>query len=485
MSIKIRLLLSYIAMTFIPVLLIALIATTLVPLYFGAGGETKMPAFWELSNQRKELTGGIKFMAQTAPNRFTDPAFLKNIDKQLNQVKSALVVKKQEKLIFVSEVVDTSNLDALLKQFQQEPAQPPWERRVNGRYSVEQYNITFSDQSTGTVYVISDWNQFYEGASRFFPLLLLSLLIVVGITNGILTLLVSRSIIRPLFSLKKAADQIKEGNLDHTVDLKRKDEIGKLGAAFEEMRIRLKESIHLQLQYEENRKELIASMTHDLKTPITGIKACVQGIQEGIVDTEQKREKYMNMIAGKAEEMDQLIDELMLYSKLDLRRLPFHFEEMDLAAYLQDGVDELRYDPRMENVQISFIPTSNQTVPVTADRDKLHRVFMNIVENSLKYMNKEQKEICVELIDEKEEAIVRIRDNGPGIEDSALPQIFNRFYRTEPSRNSETGGTGLGLAIVKQIIEGHGGRVWAESKMGEGTSIYFTLPKSEQRGEDE
>lgn len=114
-----------------------------------------------------------------------------------------------------------------------------------------------------------------------------------------------------------------------------------------------------------------------------------------------------------------------------------------------------------------------------ADREKLRRVIMNIVDNSLKYMNKEHKEIRLELFGEKAAATVHIRDNGPGIESAALPQIFDRFYRAEPSRNRATGGSGLGLAIVKQIVEGHGGHVWAESRPGEGTSIYFTLPKQD------
>jgi signal transduction histidine kinase len=113
-----------------------------------------------------------------------------------------------------------------------------------------------------------------------------------------------------------------------------------------------------------------------------------------------------------------------------------------------------------------------------ADRIKLYRIVMNIIDNSLKYMNKISKEIQIELIDGEEEATVKITDNGSGIESAALPHIFDRFYREDLSRNTATGGSGLGLAIVKQIIEGHGGKVWAESGVGIGTSIYFTLQKT-------
>jgi signal transduction histidine kinase len=478
MSIKTRLLLSYIAMTLIPVVLFALIAATLASVFFkdSAGGKG-MPAIWDSSNQRNELIAGVKFMARTDPDRFTDSGFLKNTDEQLNHLQAGLVVMRSDRMSFISPYVASPDLYNQLQGSTIGSDQHPWGKKVSGRFTVEKYDITLSDHSAGTVYVLSDQNLMIDNARKFFPLLVLSLLVVIGLTNGILTFLVSRSIIKPLYRLKQAAEQIKEGNLDHEVNLKRKDEIGELSAAFEEMRGRLNESIRLQLQYEENRKELISNISHDLKTPITGIKACVEGIQDGIADTGPKREKYMSMIAKKTEEMDRLIDELFLFSRLDLKRLPFNLEPMDLKAYLSDCVEDLRLDPRMAGISVGFSSSGDGPVSVLVDREKLRRVIMNIIENSLKYMNKAQKEIRVELLDGSNEATVKIQDNGSGIEDAALPHIFDRFYRADPSRNTAMGGSGLGLAIVKQIVEGHGGNVWAESKSGEGTCIYFTLRK--------
>jgi signal transduction histidine kinase len=478
MSIKTRLLLSYIAMTIIPVILFALIAATLASVFFkDAAGGKGMPAIWDSSNQRDELIAGVKFMARTDPDRFTDSGFLKNTDEQLNHLQAGLVVMWSNRMSFVSPFVYSPDLYNQLQGSTMGSDQHPWGKKVSGRFTVEKYDISFSDHSAGTVYVLSDQNLMIDNARKFFPLLVLSLLVVIGLTNGILTFLVSRSIIRPLYTLKHAAEQIKEGNLDHEVNLKRNDEIGELSAAFEGMRSRLNESIRLQLQYEENRKELISNISHDLKTPITGIKACVEGIQDGIADTGPKREKYMSMIAKKTEEMDRLIDELFLFSRLDLKRLPFNLEPMDLGAYLRDCVEELRLDPRMAGISVAFSFSGDGPVIVSADREKLRRVIMNIIENSLKYMNKPQKEIRVELFDGNNEATVKIQDNGSGIEGAALPHIFDRFYRADPSRNTAMGGSGLGLAIVKQIVEGQGGNVWAESKSGEGTSIYFTLRK--------
>ncbi|MBS4213962.1 sensor histidine kinase [Neobacillus rhizophilus] len=476
MSIKKRLLLSYIAMTFIPIVLFALIATALFSAFYtdmaGTGGRKGMPAFWEESAQRRDLIAGVKFMAQTEPERFMDRDFLKKTDEQLNRLQTGLVVLNNNRVSYTSPFVENLELKQPIQEMKTSWTQ---NRREKSRFSVEKYDIAFSDGTSGTVYFVSDLKSFFAEARKFFPLLFLSLLLVIGLTNGFLTYLVSRSFIQPLYMLKKAANHFKEGNLDHEVKLKRKDEIGELGAAFEEMRARLHESIHLQLQYEENRKELISNISHDLKTPITGIKACVQGIQDGIVDTAAKQDKYMKMIAKKAEDMDVLIDELMLYSKLDLNRLPFHLEPLDIRSFLRDYVEELRIDPRMKGIKLTFSTSNDNPVPVMADREKLSRVMVNIIGNSLKYMDKQEMEILVELFADEEKATVHIRDNGLGIDSEAQQHIFDRFYRADPSRNTETGGSGLGLAIVKQIVEGQGGTVWVESQLGEGTGIYFTL----------
>lgn len=488
MSIKTRLLLSYIAMTIIPVVLFALIAAALASIFLKdmavTGDRKGMPTFWESSNLRNDLMAGVKFMSQTDPDRFTDSGFLRKTDEQLNDLHAGLVVRINNRITYASPYVDSADLNNQLQGVQTATGPNQWGgTKINDRFTVVKYEINFSDQSTGTVYVLSDMNMFFENLRKFFPLLILSLLVVVGLTNGILTYLVSRSLIKPLYALKHAAGQIKDGDLGHEVNLNRKDEIGELGAAFEAMRIRLNESIRLQLQYEENRKELVSNISHDLKTPISGIKACVEGIQDGIADTGPKRDKYLGMIAKKTEEMDRLIDELFLFSKLDLKRLPFNQEPTDIAAYLRDYVEEMLLDPHMAGISVVFTYSGEGPVYVTADREKLRRVIMNIISNSLKYMNKAQKEIRIELIDGQDEAKVIIQDNGSGIEDTALPHIFDRFYRAEPSRNTATGGSGLGLAIVKQIVEGQGGHVGAESRVGEGTGIYFTMRKTGYGGE--
>lgn len=301
--------------------------------------------------------------------------------------------------------------------------------------------------------------------------------LILVITNGLLTYHVSKSIITPITELSLASKKISEGNLEYSVASNKRDELGDLTNTFEAMRLKLKQAKAEQLQYEQNRQELIASISHDLKTPLTSIKGYVQGIQDGVANTPEKLERYMDTIYHTANEMDGLIDELFLYSKLDLQRLPFHYEKVDLYAFFSDLVDELTFNLEKKRGTAMLLANKEDSYMVEADREKLKRVVTNIIQNSLKYIDKAQKEIKIYLTSGPDDVIVEIRDNGSGISKKDIPFIFESFYRTDASRNSSTGGSGLGLSIVKKIIEQHGGTIWADSELGKGTSIYFKLKK--------
>ncbi|MGG1659133.1 sensor histidine kinase [Brevibacillus sp. NRS-1366] len=486
MSIKTRLLLSYIAMIVVPVVTFGLVASFLAPYFFGDqfshGKEPGKPFFREVLTKRDELFAGVAFMAKYDAAQLQKEDLLAETDAQLNQLGAALIVAKNGSVLFASKSIDKADLPLYMKAALPEGSRYSWQQKLKNGYTIETSEFTFPDQSRGTLYFLADSTQPFVSGISFFVSMLISLLVIVALTNGVLTYLVSRSIIRPLYALKQAANEIKEGNLEQPVLLKRNDELGELGAAFEEMRVRLYESIRLQLQYEDNRKQLVSSISHDLKTPITGIKACVEAMLDGITDTEEKREKYMKMIAIKSDQMDRLIDELFLFSRLDVNKLPFQLEAVDITEYLSLFVEELRLDPRMEGVQIVFSIPGKKSMVVIGDREKLHRVLMNIVDNSLKYMDKVEKIIRLQVSAGAHEVMITLTDNGAGIDAKALPHIFDRFYRVDPARSTSIGGGGLGLAIAKQMVEGQGGKIWADSEKGSGTSIRFTLPYPEKSG---
>lgn len=311
----------------------------------------------------------------------------------------------------------------------------------------------------------------------FVRLRFIAMIIVLILTNGLLTYYVSKSIIHPIKKLTIAARKISEGDLEYKITSNKKDELGELTNTFDAMRIKLKEAKDSQQQYEENRKELIASISHDLKTPLTSIKGYIIGLKDGVANTPEKMERYLNTIYHTVDDMDKLIDELFLYSKLELEKVTFHLEEVDLYSFFADFVDELAFQLEKERGSAKLFAHKDDSFLVTADREKLKRVVTNIIQNSLKYIDKEKKEIKVYLTSCDDKVTVEIKDNGIGIEKKDLAYLFDSFYRTDSSRNSSTGGSGLGLAIVKKIIEGLGGTVWAESEFGKGTSIFFTLKK--------
>lgn len=305
-------------------------------------------------------------------------------------------------------------------------------------------------------------------ALRFILIVLVFILVNIAIS-----MVVSRHIINPVLLLNKHAKQIGSGNLNESVMINRNDEIGELASAFETMRQELKLAKEKEQAYFKNRQELMASMSHDLKTPLTSIKGYMNGLEDGVADTEEKRSRYIHVINQSASRLENMIDELFMYSKLDLEEETFHFENIDIVPYMTDIINEYQ----LEYSHLNFETDFSDTVYVNADREQLYRAVSNIIDNSLKYGNDELTTININLHIEKNDLWIDIRDDGIGIDENALPDIFKAFYRTDQSRNSSTGGTGLGLAIVKRIIERHEGEVSVKSKRHAGTTVSIKLQR--------
>lgn len=281
----------------------------------------------------------------------------------------------------------------------------------------------------------------------------------------------------PLMKLRKATHNIAEGNLDFTLEVDGNDEISDLCRDFEEMRRRLCESNEEKIQYDRESKELISNISHDLKTPITAIKGYVEGIMDGVADTPEKMDHYIRTIYNKANDMDRLINELTFYSKIDTNRIPYTFNKINVSSYFEDCCEEVGLDLESKNIDFSYFNYVDENVEVIADAEQMKRVINNIIDNSVKYMDKPKGRINIRVKDVGDFVQIEIEDNGKGIGPKELPYIFDRFYRTDASRNSSMGGSGIGLSIVRKIVEDHGGKIWATSKLGTGTVMYFVLRK--------
>ncbi len=231
------------------------------------------------------------------------------------------------------------------------------------------------------------------------------------------------------------------------------------------------------MQADRDAKELISNISHDLKTPITAIKGYVEGIMDGVASSPERLDKYIKTIYNKANDMDRLIDELTFYSKIDTNKVPYHFSRIHIVDFFTDCAEEVGLDLESRNISFSFVNNVSPSTLVIADVEQLKRVINNIISNSVKYLGKKDGRVDIRLLDEGDFIRLEIEDNGIGIAKKDLPFIFDRFYRTDLSRNSSKGGSGIGLSIVKKIIEDHGGKIWAMSTEGEGTILIMILRK--------
>ena len=305
----------------------------------------------------------------------------------------------------------------------------------------------------------------------------IAMFLILLFTGIMLTRWINKGVIHPINELNVAMRKIKEGNFDYVLPTDEKGEIGDLYCNYEDMRLRLKESLEENEISEKQNRELISNISHDLKTPITAIKGYVEGIMDGVADTPEKMDKYIRTVYNKANDMERLINELTYYSRIDNNRIPYNFHRINVAEYFGDCVEEVGMDLEQRNIQLNYFDHASSDTIVIADPEQMKKVINNIISNSIKYMDKPNGVINIRILDEADSIHVEIEDNGKGIAQKDLGKIFERFYRTDASRNSAQGGSGIGLSIVKKIIEDHGGYIWATSKEGEGTCIHFILRK--------
>ena len=314
--------------------------------------------------------------------------------------------------------------------------------------------------------------------------MLIAMVIILIMTSAIITAWLNKDVYRPLKDWSSYGVKSDMVYYDYHMNGGREDEIGLHFDNYEQMRLQLKESEEDKAQNEKKSKELVMNISHDLKTPITSIKGYVEGIMDGVADTPEKMDKYIKTIYNKANDMDRLINELTTYSGIDSNKIPYHFHILNVSDYFTDCVEEVGLDLESKNIHLDFTNLVPANTCVVADPEQLKKVINNIISNSVKYMGHPDGVIDIRLLDEGESVKIEIEDDGKGIASKDIGNIFERFYRTDSSRNSLQGGSGIGLSIVKKIIEDHGGYVWATSKEGEGTCMHFVLRKYTEKTDE-
>lgn len=440
-------------------------------------------SFEALSRFTKSTYENLQKVAKDAPDKLEDREYLNQVNAELEKRYSYLIVRRGEELIYEGNGVDNQELKENLPEYDSDMLQSAGSGfYIEGKEQalIKQIDFSYTDESPGSVFIITSLERLLPDIKGVLVDLIISILLILIFTAGMLTVWIYQGIINPIHKLQVATQNIKAGNLDFTVEVEGKDEIGELCRNFEEMRFRLKESEEEKLVGERENRVLISNISHDLKTPITAIKGYVEGIMDGVADTPEKQDKYIRTIYNKANEMDTLINELTLYSKIDTNRIPYNFSRINVADYFEDCVEEVGLDLEAKNIRLNYIDYADKDVLIIADPEQLRRVINNIIGNSIKYLDKEQGFINIRIRDVGDFIQIEFEDNGKGISAKDLPHIFDRFYRADASRNSSTGGSGIGLSIVKKIIEDHGGKIWANSKEGTGTIMYFVIRKYQE-----
>ncbi|NRD77885.1 HAMP domain-containing histidine kinase [Bacillus sp. BRMEA1] len=323
---------------------------------------------------------------------------------------------------------------------------------------------------------------------RYFELKIIFILLLVftimrEAVNFVFHSRLEKQLLRPIDTMIKGVEEITKGNYDIEIVHPTRNKIQVLIASLNNMARKLKKGEEMQKEYEENRKLLIANISHDLKTPITSIQGYMEAIMDGVVPND-KLETYFKIISSNTEYMNKLIDDLFLFSKIDMDKLEYHFAEVFIGAFTADLMEEFAFEFEENNINFQYTNHLQADCLVRLDRKRIHQTVQNIIGNARKYGDECNLAITCTLVRKDHVIELHIQDNGPGISSDKLPYIFNRFYRIEKERTKNLMSTGLGLAIAKELVIAHGGDIKVHSVVGEGSCFTIILPIS-IRGENE
>jgi signal transduction histidine kinase len=292
--------------------------------------------------------------------------------------------------------------------------------------------------------------------------------LLAGVVAGLISLLIARWLARgmtqPLRDMAAAVRRMEVGDYTSRVHTHSRDEVGQLATAFNRM------SAELEL-LERSRRDLVANVSHELKTPITAIRAHLENLADGI---EQPDRDTLQVMLGQTERLGRLVDQLLDLSKLESGEVPLELEPMTLASMVDRVISEFSVGRAVTDVDlVAEVPDD---LVVDADRERIHQVVFNLVDNAVRF-TPPGGEVTIAAERDGDRVCMTVRDTGVGVAPEHLPRLFERFYRADPARSRDDGGgTGIGLAIARSIVEGHGGRITAESEPGRGTTLTFDLP---------
>lgn len=300
----------------------------------------------------------------------------------------------------------------------------------------------------------------FDRPDMIFPFAILGFVfLLMTITWGIRSL---QRISGPLDNLLEASGKVAEGDFSARVEERGTPEVRALTQGFNSMAERLQVN-------DQQRRKMLADVSHELRTPITVIQGNVEGILDGLYPADEER---LNSIMEETQILSRLVDDLRTLALAESGALQLRREPTDLAELTRDAVSGFESQAREKEIGLELALVEIEEINI--DPQRVREILMNLISNALRYTPRGgviKVGFVESLSDQEKTAVVFVEDNGPGIESTDLPHVFERFYKT-----SDSGGMGLGLSIARYLVEAHGGKIWTESELGKGTKISFTLP---------
>lgn len=476
MTIKRRLFLSNILMIVIPVLLSMIMGAVVINVVVNIWDIRKdrvFDAYEELDKAVSQVQRlSDQWASSNAPEKITDDVAA--FGQQFSKGNITLAVfQNGEPLCASGEFSDEALIQTTL------------DRAGDHTFILDETIIYKIDAEAYTVLLIgSGYNMHYGGwytESGLQPVSYLGIIVfavavaIIFLTNLTLTRMVYTSIATPLDALVYGVHQLRDGNLGYRIEYAGKDEFAGVCADFNEMAGRLLDMVNARQRDDENRRELIAGISHDLRTPLTSIISYVEGLEKGIASTPATQKRYFDTIKSKAVDLEHIVSQLFLFSKLDVGEFPFKLEKLDIGNEISKFSGSISEEYERKGLRI-VLDTALPDCIVSADPVQLRNAFTNILDNSLKYGRTENGEIRIACDHDERNAIITLADNGPGVPAEALDDLFTVFYRGDKARGNPGQGSGLGLAITAKILERLGGSIRAENGAEGGLRVIITLP---------
>lgn len=422
----------------------------------------------------------IKDKAKNDPEGLIDADYLAKVNKELSNYASYIIIKADNVITFIGDADSYNLLDKSTFSVQEGTSySKDYSTYIGGEnpIMIKCTQIIFEEEEIGHAYIITDVRKTIQESTLFIETSILMIFVTILLTSIIIMIIIGRQYIMPLQKLERTLVKIAQGNYKEPVIVCGTQEIQNMAQTVGAIKNSLQKQKQMYIDQEQEMRDVISNISHDLKTPITSIKGYAEGLRDGIANTEEKRMQYRKIIVQKANEMDKLLNELTLYSEVHMKHMLYDFQVLNVKDYFDDCVEEFKSDLEQQGISLVYANYAGDNTEILGDPAQLSRVKHNIINNSVKYMDKKRGVIIISVAEDKDNVIIKFEDNGSGINQDELLRIFDRFYRTDKSRNSDTGGSGIGLSIAKDIIEEHKGEIWATSKEGVGTIMHISLPK--------